>query len=374
MSFFDALHLPLLRLLVTTVLALACAAAWVLCNKPRFLAWQSAALGLAAMGQAWLWNVDTSSHALAWMVPGVACVGAAAAMSQATASRLGQPRAMRWGLAGIAGLVVLASIALGYDSIDRVVAWACACVLGQKLWLLWHIPLRHQWERSMLLAHTGCAALLLVYPLVAHLPWMTAGWTLATLAVWALYSVALMTCAWADNPYRGAEVHMDPLTGLMRGAALKDVCEPLPYARGLRVLALCDLDQLQRIRTQHGNTVADNALRSFARVLQSQVREGDHLGRLEGSEFAIVLRHIDLPSAHALATRINQQLAQAPWAQKMAEGPVTASFGIAAILEEDSFDAALHRADVLLYQAQDAGPNHIWVDRPATSELQYVSN
>ena len=374
MYFFDALNHPLLPIVVAVLLAMACSAAWWLCQKPRFLAWQSAAWVLVAMAQAGLWAGDAKLSSLTWLLPSMACMAAAAAMSQATASRLGQPRAMRWGVAGAAWLVVLASMGLGYGRTASVLAWAAACVLGQQLWLLWHVPLRHQWERSMLLAHTACAALLLVYPLLAHVPWLAVGWLLCASVVWTLYSVALIACAWSDNPYRGAGMRMDPLTGLMQGAALKAVCDPLPYARGLRVLALCDLDQLQRIRTQHGHMVADDVLRSFARILQAQVREGDHIGRLEGSEFAIVLRHIDLPSAHALATRINQQLAQTSWGRKMPGGPATASFGIAAIMEDDSFDTALHRADVLLYQAQDAGPNRIWVDARAGHALQSVPN
>lgn len=340
--------------------------AWLLCNRPRYLAWNSLALGWAVMAHVWLPPVHDYPVALALLWPSMLGIAAATAVQQATASRLGQPRTLRWVLVALATAAVLATLVLKEGFVSNVLAWACAAVLGQKMWKLWHIPLRHRWERCMLLAHTVGVALLLVYPVVAAVGaqpslWGACWWA-SVWAIWTLYSVALVACAWTDNPYRGTGVRMDPLTGLMPYAALKTVCEPLPYARGLRALMLCDLGSQQLAADAPEHALEDELLRRFARILQAQVREGDHIGRLEGNEFAIVLRHIDLSSAHALALRISTQIAQAPWVQKIAKDAVTPRFGIAAIGEEDSFDAALHRADVLLYQAHDAQMQRIWVE------------
>lgn len=129
----------------------------------------------------------------------------------------------------------------------------------------------------MLLAYTGCVVLLFLYPVAA--------WSTAANGGFTAWWVWLM--------------------------ALESVCGPLPYERGLRVLILCDLDQLQQLNARYGRTVSDDALRYFTRILQANVREGDHLGRLGNEESVIALRHIDLPRARALATRIHEELARA---------------------------------------------------------------
>lgn len=375
MYFLDAFDPFMLPLWVLGLSGAACGVAWRLCGKPRFLAWQAAALGLLAMALAW--HAASEGRLANTLLVSCLCVLAAAAMSQATASRLGQQRAMgRWLVVG-ALVVVAISLAIGMPSSGAsVLAWACACVVGQHLRALWRTPLRHRWEHWMLYAHTATLVWLLLYPLAV---WMgaadsvsTAWWSLCMLTALLLYSAALLACAWTEHRYRGPGARMDDLTGVMPRLALEAACDPLPYVRGLRVLILCDIDQFRRISAEHGRAQGDEALRGFARILQASVREGDHVGRLGDEEFAIALRQIDLPSAHALVMRINTQLSRAPWAQAMPGGPVTASFGIAAILEEDRFDTALHRADVLLYQAKEAGPNRIWMDSVAPPALHAI--
>ncbi|MBF6632328.1 MAG: GGDEF domain-containing protein [Comamonas sp.] len=373
MSSFDPSYFVLPGLFVLGLLTVPCSVVWALCGKPEFLAWAGGALvaGGVALG---LQLIGGEQGRAAFLLStGALCTLAASAMAQATASRLGQPTRLVGWLEGVALIALWATASMGEQS-AIVVAWACACILGHKLPMLWSTPLRHPGDHWMLLAYTGCAALLFLYPVVA---WSTAAnggfpvwWVwLMTLALGA-YSVVLLGCAWVVQPYRGrAAGHVDPLTGLLPRLALESACGPLPYERGLRVLILCDLDQFQQLNARYGRTVSDDALRCFARILQANVREGDHLGRLGNEEFVLALRHIDLPRARALATRIHEELARAHWAQKMPCGPVTASFGVAAILDKDSFDTALHRADVLLYQAKDAGANRIWMDHSVSPAI-----
>ena len=372
----------LLTALSLSVLSLCtCVLCWWLFRRASFLMWQ----GLALMiGTAVLWllpmaQTGGSSMLVPMSVIATGFVLMALAMAQGSAVRLGQPHATSRLLAAMAVAVTLLSLTLGMAQ-DSMTAWACAGALGQTLWVLWHTPMRHRLDRTMLLAYTACTLWLLLYPLFKWwlLPFMgmpqamhTWAWGMLTLVIG--YSVALMACAWADSSYRGLNTYQDPLTGLLPKRGLEAACHPSPYERGLRMLMLCEVDKWQQIQAQHGQPMADEVLRDLGRILESSVREGDHVGRVGRDVFVIVLRDMAPGDASALPHRIRQQLAGAPWAQQMSGAAVSVSFGSTQIQERDSFDMALHRAEVMLYQAQDAEADRSWKRHLANAPLRSAS-
>ena len=129
------------------------------------------------------------------------------------------------------------------------------------------------------------------------------------------------------------------------------------------MLALCDVEHLP---VQRGPRA--QVQRRFAQILRANVREGDHVAHLGEEAFALALRQIDMANAQALVQRIALQVQEQLWegAEAGAPEPVSASFGLAMVREADTLAIAMHRADVLLYQAKEGGTGQVGVDEVAT--------
>lgn len=126
---------------------------------------------------------------------------------------------------------------------------------------------------------------------------------------------------------------------------------------------MLDLDFFKKINDTYGHAVGDAVLVAFAGLMRHAVRKVDHLGRLGGEEFAILLPGSSLDDAGKLAERLGQATAMQAVAAEGHEIPVTVSIGIARMLATDSSpDQALARADAALYRAKAAGRNCVMVD------------
>lgn len=129
---------------------------------------------------------------------------------------------------------------------------------------------------------------------------------------------------------------------------------------------LFDIDDFKRVNDLHGHKLGDYVLQHLAQLLQSELRDTDHLARWGGEEFLIVTPQTDLSHARALAERLRALIEQSPFD---AVGPITASFGVAAYRDGESVLALIQRADEALYRAKHAGKNCVEVDTRATDAL-----
>lgn len=129
------------------------------------------------------------------------------------------------------------------------------------------------------------------------------------------------------------------------------------YAEPLS-LVLFDVDHFKRINDTHGHQVGDAVLVELSQRVRAQLRAVDALARWGGEEFAVLLPRSTLAQAEPVAEKLRQLIASQPFAQV---GRVTASFGVAAFLPQDTLDAVLKRADGALYAAKAAGRNRVCV-------------
>lgn len=119
-------------------------------------------------------------------------------------------------------------------------------------------------------------------------------------------------------------------------------------------LAVIDLDNLKNINDTHGHLVGDRAIIQFAKLMDTNKRQGDIFGRLGGDEFGFILHS----SSHADALKSLARMRDALQAQKI-ESPagdfyISFSVGVTEISPEDiSPDDLLHRADIELYQSKN---------------------
>lgn len=157
----------------------------------------------------------------------------------------------------------------------------------------------------------------------------------------------------------------DSLTGLANARRLFDRLE-LELARSRRyreplALLLIDLDGLKCVNDQFGHAAGDEAIRSLANVIRSQLRDTDVAGRWGGDEFGVVAPHTSSDAAVSLAERIRALIPQegTPWR-------LSGSVGVAAVDPQIHVGAVdsptlMSAADAALYEAKRTGRNRVAV-------------
>jgi diguanylate cyclase (GGDEF)-like protein/PAS domain S-box-containing protein len=163
----------------------------------------------------------------------------------------------------------------------------------------------------------------------------------------------------------------DPLTGLPNRSLLYDRMEQA-LARHRRsatddVAAMfVDLDHFKEVNDQLGHSVGDELLRQAAQRLRSTVREVDTIARFGGDEFIVLAHTNDLAT---LACRLNEAMTAI---FPIGEGiHVSCSIGVAKVLDGDTPDTLIHRADQALYHAKEHGRNcFATFDDPASQGIK----
>jgi diguanylate cyclase (GGDEF)-like protein len=146
----------------------------------------------------------------------------------------------------------------------------------------------------------------------------------------------------------------DPLTRAWNRRALDELLGEHP--REVSVVA-ADIDRFKTLNDRYGHPFGDEVLRTFVRTLASALRDSDHVVRVGGEEFLLLLHGAPHEAAMAVAERARRAVAT----QVAAHGvPVTASFGVATARDDDTRGALLARADAALYRAKAAGRDRVW--------------
>lgn len=161
----------------------------------------------------------------------------------------------------------------------------------------------------------------------------------------------------AEAELRHAAFH-DMLTGLYNRTAFMDQLEQsLTYAERYHTsvaLLFLDLDRFKRVNDTYGHESGDRLLQQVASRLKATVRETDHLARMGGDEFTVILHTPQENQPHVVAQRISESLSR-PYPLAAARiGFVSASIGIA-VYPEDGTDveALIKSADADMYRNKD---------------------
>lgn len=164
------------------------------------------------------------------------------------------------------------------------------------------------------------------------------------------------------------QANTDGRTGLTNSRAFDELLERRLAERGdsenVAVLML-DLDHFKDFNDRYGHPAGDEALRMFAHILSSSVRENDVAARYGGEEFALYLPGLDASGAREVAERIRERTeATIIPLGPGSTGRITVSIGIAAA-PNDGVErmVLLKAADEALYRAKQAGRNRVTVQR-----------
>ncbi|MEM7313631.1 MAG: diguanylate cyclase [Planctomycetota bacterium] len=123
-------------------------------------------------------------------------------------------------------------------------------------------------------------------------------------------------------------------------------------------LIICDIDRFKSINDDFGHQAGDEALVSFAAILQRACPNGDLVARYGGEEFVLVCENCNSAQATRLAEEIRIELSQTPLSELRGKC-ITASFGVTEIQPGDTPETMLRRADRGLLQAKDTGRNRV---------------
>ncbi len=158
----------------------------------------------------------------------------------------------------------------------------------------------------------------------------------------------------------------DGRTGLANSRSFDETLEDRLRARDagdpLAVLML-DIDHFKDFNDRNGHPAGDQALRSFARVLQFAVRDGDVAARYGGEEFVVMLPGASASEATVVAERIRSQVEATTI--ELSPGhrdQMTVSIGVAVWpTDADERVKLLEVADAALYRAKNSGRNRVVV-------------
>jgi diguanylate cyclase (GGDEF)-like protein len=128
-------------------------------------------------------------------------------------------------------------------------------------------------------------------------------------------------------------------------------------------IVLLDIDDFKQVNDRFSHQVGDRVLREAAGIIKHKMRGFDIPARYGGEEFAILLPRASGADAASVGNRIRTDIAAYRLAMGTEKIAITASFGVASYPECGDVEAmeVLHRADLALYQAKEAGKNRVCV-------------
>jgi diguanylate cyclase (GGDEF)-like protein len=164
----------------------------------------------------------------------------------------------------------------------------------------------------------------------------------------------------------------DPLTRLLNRSQLSPMIEKalLDAKQGHpSALLYIDLDNFKVINDTLGHPAGDRVLVTVASILRSESRTGDGLIRFGGDEFVIVLPQTTTDDARELSERLRKRLDNLHIHEKTGSFRLSASIGLAPIVESMTPEELVGAVDSACYVAKARGRNRVELYRTADDEF-----
>jgi diguanylate cyclase len=154
---------------------------------------------------------------------------------------------------------------------------------------------------------------------------------------------------------------LDPMTLLANEKGFERTLFSLvPYAEDDLTLLLIDIDNLGDINQEYTKKAGTSLIRYIAKLLLELLPEGCFLARLNGGQFAMLLKETELSVASDFAEKIRQEVSIQKIRYKQSKVPlrqVTVSIGIATLFGDGSPYDLIEKAQHYLVYAKRSGKN-----------------
>lgn len=156
------------------------------------------------------------------------------------------------------------------------------------------------------------------------------------------------------------EMKLDPLTSIFnRGAFDVSVerCLNMHFVLNQEItLIMIDVDNFKHINDTFGHTVGDDVLKSLSACLsRSFIRKNDLIARYGGDEFAVLLPDTSVDQSQVSISRFLESVRKIRIDALPDDFTISCSAGCTEIIDEDSAESLVARADEALYDAKMAG-------------------
>lgn len=154
----------------------------------------------------------------------------------------------------------------------------------------------------------------------------------------------------------------DGLSGLYNRRAFDSDLKTLVNARQSLSIILLDIDHFKTFNDNYGHLFGDHVIRAIAKRLQLSCREGISAYRFGGEEFVLIVPNKTLRIARQFAESLRRTVEKLRVKDKRSGQQVeniTASFGVAELKADETFESLIERADKLLYEAKQLGRNRV---------------
>jgi diguanylate cyclase (GGDEF)-like protein len=156
----------------------------------------------------------------------------------------------------------------------------------------------------------------------------------------------------------------DPMTELFNRRAFFDISDKamLDSQKKSQKLTclIVDIDHFKMINDSYGHDMGDKVIIDVSKLMLTNTRSIDSVGRVGGEEFAILMPNTDKDAAYQIADRLRKNIAKHKMSLHGETVQITVSIGLSTLTEEDTnIHTVLKRADSALYQAKENGRNQV---------------
>ena len=127
--------------------------------------------------------------------------------------------------------------------------------------------------------------------------------------------------------------------------------------RSALAIGLIDLDNFKKLNDSLGHAAGDEALKALAAKACATLRPVDHVARLGGEEFVVLLPATGVDVAREALARLQRALSMSLFLHQGREVFVTFSAGVTAWRVGEGLGEAIERADGALFEAKRSGKN-----------------
>lgn len=161
----------------------------------------------------------------------------------------------------------------------------------------------------------------------------------------------------------------DGMTGVYNRKTAEDlICQHLKND-GRGIFLLVDMDRLKQINDVLGHKEGDKAIKGMAKILQSQFRSSDIVGRIGGDEFVVYLPGA-AKNKETMSEVFGKLIKKLNSFTVGEQNDVAISCSIGCTIEEEdsTYESLYQQADMALYQVKKSGKNNFIFYSPEFGE------